>query len=162
MHQSWEDLMAEHVKKLTDLENKVQPLLQIIPKIDEHIDEEDRNKAHFKGIFKAGEERMDKIEGNITNLNKLVDIFEGFSKSIRIIMYLGGVILAMFIWILFQKNDEIISISHDIKAVQATLVPITVSLEKTIQAHQELEKDFRRDTARIERDIESLHPKHKK
>ncbi len=113
-------------------------------RIDRHMEYEDEFKKEMTDRFKAGDDRMVKIEGDISALSRLADAFEGFKKALNMIGWISGAVLALFMWILLEKNA-------DIKATQETLVKHAITLEKMVGSHQELERDMRREFDRLEK-----------
>lgn len=107
-------------------------------RIDSHMKYEDEFKKEMGERFKAGDERMGNIEQQIGSLNRLVDAFDGFQKTLRITGYFAGAVVAIVLWIFTEKNA-------DIKVSQDTLIKHSIALEKLVSSHQELEKDFRRE-----------------
>lgn len=130
--------LGAHTEAIDEMKVSVGNLAEIMPEIRDHITREDEHKDAFAKSFARGEIRMDKIEEDLAVLHKLLSVFEGFTKSFKVICYLGGAIMAMFLWILFEKNS-------DIKLVQDTLLKHTVTLERLVVSHAELERDFNRE-----------------
>ncbi len=139
--------LGSHEQALKDIGDDVNSLKEVIPEIHAHIEREDAHKEAFESSFARGEERMDKIEQDLAVISKLVGVFEGFTRSFKTISYLAGAVMALFLWILLEKNN-------DIKNTQETLLKHTVTLERLVVSHGELERDFRRE-------IEGIHGRSK-
>ncbi len=113
-------------------------------RIDRHMEYEDEFKKEMTDRFKAGDDRMANIETEVISLNRLADAFEGFRKALHLVGWFAGAVLALFMWILLEKNA-------DIKATQETLIKHAIALEKIVDSHQELERDVRREFDRLEK-----------
>lgn len=105
-------------------------------RFDFHVKTEEEWKKELGDRLKAGDDRMRKIEESVTALNRLVDAFDGFKKTLSIVMWFVTGIVGIMLWIFNEKNA-------DIKATQDTLIKHSITLERLVTSQKDLEKDFR-------------------
>ncbi len=147
------DTLDLHAEKIGELDEKIESVVKaFLPELRGHIKEEEENKKHFMQLLDSGDARMDRIESDLSSLNKLVDMFEGFGKSMKIVIVLGGCVLSLFLYLLLEK-------SNDMKSMQEIQIKHSIALERMLASHQELERDFRRDIGRVENAIGGLYPR---
>lgn len=103
--------------------------------------EEEREKAQ-EAKFVIGERRMDAIEKDLRPLRALYYAVAG-----------SGVVAAMLLSALLYIYG---ADKADLKEMQQAIYKQGTVMEKMIQAHQELEKDFRRESDRLERGQEKI------
>ncbi len=121
-------------------------------RIDDHMHYEDQFKGEILKRFDSGDERMNNIEAQITGLNRLADAFDGFQKTLKVAGIIGAALVGTLLWIFAEKNG-------DIKAQQEVLIEHTATLRTMVASHQELERDYRRDFDRLQREIDRKHGK---
>jgi hypothetical protein len=94
--------------------------------------------AREEDRLKEGETRMDRIEEDLRPIKKMYYALIGSSA-------IGGFLLMTLLYIYSQDKG-------DLKDMQQILYRQGTAIEKLLQAHVELEKDFRREFDRIERE----------
>jgi prefoldin subunit 5 len=112
----------------------------------DHIKEETSFKKHMEERLDKGEDRMESIERKLEDVHELATSFRGFSKSLNIIAALGTSLVALFVWILLEKNKQFEEIQAAIKTQGEAIV-------KLIHSHQELEKDTAKEFGWIKESI---------
>jgi hypothetical protein len=98
--------------------------------------------AELEYRMSEGDLRMSKIESELGVLTKLSHTLDGVLKASKYITGLGLTIVALFIWILLEKNTEF-------KEMQTTLKTQGETMIQLIHSHQELEKDTQKDITQI-------------
>lgn len=99
--------------------------------------------AKEEEALKKGDERMARIEEELRPIAKLYNAFMGASAVLTMLI---GVLL----WVYLGDREQI-------KQQGDALVKQGFVIEKLILKHEELERDLKKDIARIDRDIEKHH-----
>ncbi len=111
--------------------------------------EEEREKAELDK-FSAGEARMARIEKELQPLNKMYYAVIG---SGAVAFFLLATLL--FIYKTDRANVDDMRKTSD--SMQQAIYEQGAAIKMMLQSHQELEKDFRRDVARIEKELDRRH-----
>lgn len=105
--------------------------------LEEMREREDNKK------FDEGEKRMARIEEDLRPLKAMYYAVLGCGGV--------GTFLLMTLLYIYQTDK------NDSKQMQEAIYKIATTTEKLVVSHQELEKDYRRDIGRIEKEIETFH-----
>ena len=97
--------------------------------------------------FASGDYRMDRIEEDLKPIKKLYNATIGASM-------VGALLLGTLLYIYHDDKGSLM-------AMQDAIYKQGIAIERLILSHSELEKDVRNDVARMERNIDRLHPSHK-
>jgi hypothetical protein len=106
-------------------------------RLEKHMLKEEMREEQDGKKFKAGEERMDKIEQDLRPLRSMYYAVLGS----------GGVASLLLMTLLFIYSSD----REQAKELQQAIYRQGIAIEKLIHSHTELERDYRRDIERVEK-----------
>ena len=108
----------------------------VLAMLREHIEHEETK-------FDKGEDRMERIENDLRPIAKMYNAFMGASAVLTFL-------ITVLIWVYMGDRDQL-------RQQGDAIIKQGFVIEKMILKHEELEKDLKRDVARVEREVERLH-----
>ncbi len=112
-------------------------------KVDRHMMLEEVRQKVEEEKFKQGEDRMQKIEEDLRPLKSMYYAVLGSAGV--------GTLLLLTLLYIYTRDRA------DADVMQQAIYKQGMAIEKLMQSHQELERDYRRDISRVEQEFEKYH-----
>lgn len=122
---------------MTDHETKI---MQLSQDLHAHMRREELLEAVLTERFNEGNMRMTKIESELEMLSRLSLVLKGFLRSVHVFSALLAAVVALFLWILLEKNVEFNEMRHAIRTQGETMIELIHSSktqEKDLSAIKE-------------------------
>lgn len=117
-------------------------------RLENHIAENTEHRQKVMEQLASGDWRMSLLEGHVKEIKQTLTPVDAFVKSLKLIVWLSGAVLALFLWIMLGKNAEI-------QAMQQTLSAHSAQISETIAMMRESMRDHDKDLQRLERAMEA-------
>ena len=115
---------------------------------------EERRDARRQEVDTLVAKRIEAVEVDLRSLATLVNVAKGFGLSVKIAAGVMGALIAVFIWIMSDRDADLKSIHNDIKAVNAILVSHSQQIESSLVLLRTTVETQQKDMARLEQHIE--------
>lgn len=116
---------------------------EFFQKVDRHMLVEELRQKLEEEKFKQGDERMQRIEEDLRPLKSMYYAVLGSAGV--------GTLLLLTLLYIYTRDRA------DADVMQQAIYKQGMALEKLMQSHQALERDYRRDISRVEQGLDKYH-----
>ena len=131
--------------KTTVTDNQKSP--DFFLRLEAHMSDNEQHKRQVSEALASGAFRMTMLEGHVEEIKNTLTPIDAFMRSLKIISTLAAACMALFLWIMLQRDA-------DLKSMQSTISTHTQQISEAISLLRESMKDHDKDISRIERDLE--------
>lgn len=117
-------------------------------RLENHISENVEHRRKIMEQLASNDWQISEMKTHISEIKQTLTPVDAFVRSLRIIVWLAGAVLALFLWIMVEKNS-------DIQAMQRTLGEHSSQIGQTIALMRESMRSHERDFERLERAMEA-------
>jgi len=122
---------------------------EMLQRLNHHMDIEEKRDAANEQAITAAQEKISDIEEDLHQIAGIVKPVAAFASMSKIFGVVAGAFLALFTWVILDKNN-------DIKSVQSLLQDHSIQINRTLVIIENEVKNRESDMNRVQRALDSI------